>query len=67
MVERTVLEVISIEALSIGASGSRCGIVRWSDRAVSTVRDAPCEVTPPFLKPAARNLRLPSRDASLTL
>jgi hypothetical protein len=31
MVERTVLEVISVEALPIGASGSRCAIVRWSD------------------------------------
>jgi hypothetical protein len=31
MVERTVLEVIAVEALPIGASGSRRAIVRWSD------------------------------------
>ena len=31
MVERTVLEVISVEALPIGASGSRRAIVRWND------------------------------------
>jgi hypothetical protein len=37
MVERTVLEVISVEALPIGASGSRRAIVRWSDGDVGEV------------------------------
>jgi len=35
MVERTVLEVIAVEALPIGVSGSRRAIVRWSDGDVS--------------------------------
>jgi hypothetical protein len=37
MVERTVLDVISVEALPIGASGSRRAIVRWSDGDVGEV------------------------------
>jgi hypothetical protein len=31
MAERTVLELIAVEALPAGASGSRRAVVRWSD------------------------------------
>jgi hypothetical protein len=29
--ERVVVDVVSVESLPLGASGSRCAVVRWSD------------------------------------